>query len=162
MGKLYRLFNISVRKVVIGAFLVVVSGVQASDDRAESLGQGLICMCGCGQLLSGCEMINCSAAPPMRRELKKFIDEGEDDKTILASFAAKYGPKVLSAPVTTDWFNLSAWVMPFIALAGGAAAVVFALKRYRSPAPIEGQPSVDTAKYEGEIEEELRKLTPED
>jgi hypothetical protein len=69
---------------------------------------------------------------------------------------------VLSAPVTTDWFNLSAWVMPFIALAGGAAAVVFALKRYRSPAPIEGQPSVDPAKYEGEIEEELRKLTPED
>ena len=114
---------------MIGAFLVAVSGVQASDDRAETLGQGLICMCGCNQLLSGCEMINCSAAPPMRKELKKYIDEGEDDKTILASFSAKYGPKVLSAPATNDWFNLSAWVMPFVALAGGGAAVVFALKR---------------------------------
>ena len=64
----------------------------------------------------------------MRKELKKYIDEGEDDKTILASFSAKYGPKVLSAPATDDWFNLSAWVMPFVVLACGRAVVVFVLK----------------------------------
>jgi len=150
------------RKLVIVAFLAVASGAQASADRAETLGEGLICMCGCNQLLSGCEMINCPAAPSMRKELKNYINEAEDDKTILASFSAKYGPKVLSAPATDDWFNLSAWVMPFAALAAGAAVVIFVLKRIRTAQPAAGPSTTDAAPYEKEIEEELRKLTPED
>ena len=151
-----------VRKLVIVMFLAVASAAQASADRAEKLGEGLICMCGCNQLLSGCEMINCPAAPSMRKELRKYVDEGEDDKTIFASFAAKYGPKVLSAPATDDWFNLSAWVMPFVALAAGAAAVIFVLRRIRAAQPASGPSTTDAAPYEKEIEEELRKLTPED
>jgi cytochrome c-type biogenesis protein CcmH len=145
-------------------FLAFVSGVQASDDRMDAVGNGLICMCGCNQLLSGCEMINCPSAPKMRAELKKHIDEGEDDKTIFSSFSVKYGPKVLSAPSTTGWFNISAWVMPFVALAAGIIAVVFVLKHYRSAAPVESSsaPIADASKYENEIEEELRKLNPED
>jgi len=151
-----------VRKLVIVMFLAVASAAQASADRAEKLGEGLICMCGCNQLLSGCEMIKCPAAPSMRKELKQYVEIGEDDKTIFASFAAKYGPKVLSAPATDDWFNLSAWVMPFVALAAGAAAVIFVLRRIRAAQPASGPSTTDAASYEKEIEEELRKLTPED
>lgn len=147
---------------MIGAFLIVVTGVQASDDRAEELGNGLICMCSCNQLLSGCEMVNCPSAPKMRAELKKHIDGGEDDKTILASFSAKYGPKVLSAPATSDWFNLSAWIMPFVALLAGGLAIVLFLKHLKRAAPVEGPPPVETSAYEREIEEELRKHNAED
>ena len=151
------------RKLLIVGFLAVGSVGHAGADRAEILGEGLICMCGCNQLLSSCEMIKCPAAPNMRKELRKFVNEGEDDKTIFASFSAKYGPKVLSAPATSDWFNLSAWVMPFAVFAAGAAALVFMLKRIRTRAPA-GVPTspVDASQYEGEIEEELRKHTPED
>ena len=152
----------AIRKLVILSFLVGASGVQASDDRMESVGNGLICMCGCNQLLSGCEMINCPSAPKMRAELKKHIEEGEDDKTILTSFSAKYGPKVLSAPRTSNWFDLSAWVMPFVALFGGGIAIVIFLKHIKSRAPVEMPTPMDASRYEGEIEEELRKLTPED
>lgn len=152
-----------IRKFVIVSFLAVAGGAQAAADRAETLGQGLICMCGCNQLLSGCEMINCPAAPAMRKELKTYIEAGEDDKTILASFSAKYGPKVLSAPATSDWFNLSAWIMPFAVLAAGGVVLVFILKRVKAPAPAGvATPPVDASRYEGEIEAELRKLTPED
>ena len=151
-----------VRKFVIVAFLAVASGAQAGADRAEMLGHGLICMCGCNQLLSGCEMINCPTATPMRKELKTYIDSGEDDKTILASFAAKYGARVLSAPATDDWFNLSAWIMPFAVLIAGGTVIVFVLKRVRASAPEVAVPTMDAAPYEKEIEEELRKLTPED
>ena len=150
------------RKLVIVAFLALGSGAQAGADRAETLGHGLICMCCCNQLLSGCEMINCPTSSPMRRELKTYIDAGEDDKTILASFAAKYGPRVLSAPATDDWFNLSAWIMPFAVLFAGGAAVVLVLKRVRKNAPAVAVPTMDATPYEKEIEEELRKLTPED
>jgi cytochrome c-type biogenesis protein CcmH/NrfF len=153
----------TIRKLAIVAFLVTSSSLQASDDRAEAVGNGLICMCSCNQLLSGCEMINCPSAPKMRAELKQHIDLGEDDKTILASFSAKYGPKVLSAPGKSTWFDLSAWIMPFVALFGGGIAVVIFLKHLKSKeAVVEGPPQVDTSKYETEIEEELRKLTPED
>lgn len=161
MNKRFRRF---ICNLSIVAFLVVVSGVQASDDRMESVGSGLICMCGCNQLLSGCEMINCPSAPKMRAELKKHIDDGENDKIIFSSFSSKYGPKVLSAPSTEGWFNKSAWYMPFVAFAVGAIAVVFVLKRYRSSAASEvsSAPVADASKYQGEIEEELRKLNPED
>jgi len=143
--------------------MVAASSMQASDDRAENLGQGLICMCSCGQLLSGCEMINCSAAPPMRKELKTYIDEGKDDKTILAMFHDKYGPKVLSAPKTDNWFDLSAWLMPFAAFAAGALAVIYAMKRLRKTSGAADQPQpAGPSPYEREIEEELKKFTPED
>ena len=143
-------------------FLVTASTMQASDDRAETLGQGLICMCGCNQLLSGCEMINCSSAPPMRKELRGYIGEGKDDKTILATFSGKYGPRVLSVPKTDDWFNLSAWLMPFAVFAAGAAAVVFGLKKLRSTTPDTPAAPAGPSPYEREIEEELKKFTPED
>jgi cytochrome c-type biogenesis protein CcmH len=159
---LNRRFSGTIHKIVIASFLFVVSGVQASADREETLGNGLICMCSCGQLLAGCEMIACPSAPKLRAELKKHIETGEDDNTILASFSTKYGPKILSAPPTSDWFNLSAWVMPFIALLAGGIAAVFFLKHFRTARPVEALPPVEASKYEGEIEEELRKLTPED
>ena len=151
-----------IRKLVVVAFLVTASSLQAGSDRLESVGNGLICMCSCNQLLSGCEMINCSSAPKMRAELKQHIDAGEDDKTILASFSAKYGPQVLSAPGKSNWFDLSAWVMPFVALFGGGIAVVIFLKHLRKREAVEAPQQVDISKYEGEIEVELRKMTPED
>ncbi len=153
----------SIRGGLVGLFLVAASSLQASDDRAETLGQGLICMCSCNQLLSGCEMINCSSAPPMRKELRQYIADGKSDKAILATFSEKYGPKVLSAPKTDNWFYLSAWVMPFAALAAGALAVIYAMKRLRaSSAPAEPTPAAGPSPFEREIEEELKKFTPED
>jgi cytochrome c-type biogenesis protein CcmH len=147
----------------VALFLVVASSLQAGDDRAETLGNGLICMCGCHQLLSGCEMIACPSAPPMRKEVRQYIAEGKSDKAVLATFSEKYGPKVLSAPVTDDWFNLSAWLMPFAALVAGAAAIVFAMKRLRTVTAA-GEPSqaANPSQYDREIEEELKKFTPED
>ena len=137
--------------------------MQASDDRAETLGQGLICMCGCNQLLSGCEMINCSSAPPMRKELRGYIAGGKSDKAILTSFSDKYGPKVLSVPKTDNWFDLSAWLMPFAVLAAGALAVVYAMKKLRTTSVAVEPPSpAGPSPYEREIEEELKKFTPED
>lgn len=153
------------RKATVLVFLIVTSGVQAADNRIETLGDGLACMCSCTQLLGRCEMINCPSAPPLRKELQQKVDEGLDDASILGYFSNKYGPKILSAPPAKGWFNISAWVTPFAVLAVGAAFLVLFIKRFRQPGasgvPGEAAP-VDAAKYESEIEEELRKLTPED
>ena len=98
----------------------------------------------------------------MRKELRQYIAEGKSDKVVLATFADKYGPKVLSAPATDDWFNLSAWVMPFAALAAGAIAIVFAMKKLRAASAAAAGPVANPSQYDREIEEELKKFTPED
>jgi cytochrome c-type biogenesis protein CcmH/NrfF len=137
--------------------------MQASDDRAEEVGHGLICMCSCKQILSSCEMIACPSAPPMRKELRQYIEEGKNDKAILATFRDKYGPKVLSAPKTDNWFDLSAWVMPFVVLGAGALALVFGIRKLRGTSPAaETPPPAGPSPYDREIEEELKKFTPED
>lgn len=135
--------------------------MQASDDRAEEVGHGLICMCSCKQILSSCEMIACPSAPPMRKELRQHIAEGKEDKAILAAFREKYGPKVLSVPKTDNWFDLSAWLMPFAVFGASAIAVIFVLRKFRAPAAEPAQPT-GSAPYDREIEEELKKFTPED
>jgi cytochrome c-type biogenesis protein CcmH/NrfF len=150
------------RRTAIVAFLAAVSSVQAADNRLETLGDALACMCSCTQLLGRCEMINCPSAPPLRKELQQQIDSGKDDAGILAYFSEKYGPKILSAPPAKGWFNISAWVMPFAVLVAGALFVMLFLKRLRPAVAAPSTPAVDASKYESQIEEELRKLTPED
>jgi cytochrome c-type biogenesis protein CcmH/NrfF len=153
----------AIHGALVALFMVTASSMQASADRAETIGEGLICMCGCHQLLSGCEMIACSAAPGMRKEVRQHIEEGKDDKTILAAFREKYGPKVLSAPKTDNWFDLSAWLMPFAVFGASALAVVFALKKLKTNTPAgEAAPPDVPSPRDREIEEELKKFTPED
>ncbi len=97
----------------------------------------------------------------MMSDLAEQIDQGKSDSQIAAFFIDKYGTTVLSAPPASG-FNLTAWVMPFFALALGAAVVVYFVRRFRQswrPAPAAA--GIDP-KYQQKLEEELEKYTPED
>ena len=97
----------------------------------------------------------------MTADLIEQIDQGKSDSEIVAFFADKYGATVLSAPPASG-FNLTAWVMPFIALAAGALVVVYFVRRFRqSWAQTPAAAGVDP-KYQQKIEEELENYTPED
>ena len=96
----------------------------------------------------------------MLAELAAQIDEGNSDESIIARFAEKYGLMVLSAPPAAG-FNLTAWVMPFIALALGALLVVYFVRQFRAKwASVPAD--VDVTKYQQKVEEELKKFIPED
>jgi cytochrome c-type biogenesis protein CcmH/NrfF len=75
----------------------------------------------------------------------------------------KYGVTVLSAPPASG-FNLTAWIMPFAALAVGALMVVYFVRRFRSStAAVPASTSTaDLTKYQNRVEEELGKYNPED
>jgi len=57
--------------------------------------------------------------------------EGLGRDEILLRFRDKYGEKILSAP-TVEGFNLTAWLVPFVMLAAGAAVVATTLVRWRA------------------------------
>ncbi len=124
------------------ALLLMAADNDPGGKRFSKLSHAMMCQCGCGQIMGECNHVGCSSSTAMLKELRAAMDRGEDDKTILAGFVAKYGPTVLSAP-TGKGFDLVAWIMPvaiFIAGVVGVALVVLAWKR-RAPAAAAAGPA---------------------
>lgn len=99
-------------------------------DRAKALGTKLMCMCGCGQILTQCNHINCPSSGPMLKELDAHVAKGESDDLIIQDFVQEYGEKVLSSPPSTG-FNSIAWYIPGVAFVLGLAIVVVLIRLWR-------------------------------
>jgi cytochrome c-type biogenesis protein CcmH/NrfF len=151
------------RKITLGFLLLFAPAVLAADrDHVRNVGGRLICVCGCKQILASCNHFNCPTSGPMMAELEKMIDQGINDDAIVAAFVSKYGKTVLAAPPTSG-FDLTAWVMPVIAFATGILVVIYVERRWRRQTTrLESSGPVDVSKYQGRVEEELEKFTPED
>jgi len=149
------------RRALLAILLVSTLGLGAPD-RLKDLSDKFICLCGCNMgTLNMCVMIHCGHAVPMRAELKELIDDGKSDEAISASFVDKYGKGVLSAPPMSG-FNLSAWLMPFAALAFGLLVVIYVVRNWKAHTPETQTPGPFDVKYQSQVEEELKKFTPED
>jgi len=99
----------------------------------------------------------------MMAEIAAELDEGKSDDSIISHFAEKYGLSVLSAPPASG-FNLTAWIVPFVALLFGAGLVGYFVRQFRTKwaaVPADAA-NIDVAKYQQKVEEELKKFTPED
>lgn len=127
-----RLFAICGLMLLLGAPLTLFAATRPSVD---SVAEALTCQCGCGLTVANCNHPQCEFSIPVREQIETMIAKGQRPHEIIASFRAKYGEKILSAP-TTEGFNLLAWMMPFgVMLAGGIAIVLVAgrwLKRSSS------------------------------
>ena len=99
-------------------------------DRAKALGTKLMCMCGCGQILTQCNHLNCPSSGPMLKELDAHVAKGEADDLIIQDFVQEYGEKVLSSPPATG-FNAIAWYIPGVAFVIGLGIVVMLIRLWR-------------------------------
>ena len=70
--------------------------------------------------------------------------------------------QLISWDPTKGAFNVSAWIMPFAALLAGGLAVIYFLRTWKSRTVFATPGPVDDAKYRQQLEEELKKFTPED
>src|SRR3990172_6466102 len=85
-------------------------------------------------------------ADQMRDLIRERLEAGESPEAVKAYFVARYGEWILLAP-THEGFNLVVWVLPFLGLTGGAAALLMVLRRWKNhPAP--AATSVDPATLE--------------
>ena len=119
----------------------------------------LVCQCGCHKTVSTCDMENCHSATPIREEVWSRLQAGESVAEIVNVFQERYGLTILSQPPTSG-FHLSAWIMPFLFLTGGAVVTARVLKSWRSAKGEqvdEVPPSIDEHQR-ARIERELREL----
>src|ERR1700739_1937321 len=136
-----RIALISTVFVAIASALVPLHIDAQRSDRAKSLGTKLMCMCGCGQILTQCNHLNCPSSGPMLKELDAHVSKGEADDLIIQDFVQEYGEKVLSEPPTKG-FNSIAWYIPGVAFVLGLAIVVTLIRlwRQRDVARLPGRP----------------------
>ncbi|WP_263408748.1 cytochrome c-type biogenesis protein [Terriglobus tenax] len=129
-GLSHRYFQLGV--VLFGMILLM-----AADDtgtRFNKIGHGMMCVCGCGQILLECNHVGCPDSDRMIGELRTRLASGDGDTPIYNWFASKYGPTVLAAPIRGG-FDTVAWVMPvvvFLLATVGTALIVRAWVRRRN------------------------------
>ena len=100
--------------VAFAAIVPFVPLARAQDSaKAKELGQKLMCVCGCNQILGSCNHVGCSYSHDMMKQLEERIARNEPDDLTLQAFVQEYGPTVLSAPPAKG-FNRVAWIAPVV------------------------------------------------
>lgn len=122
----------------------------------QEVEEALTCQCGCGLTVHSCNHLQCGFAVPAKQTILDLVSQGKTKEEITASFVARYGEKVLSAP-TTSGFNLAAWITPFLAIVvGGGLIGVISLRWTRQRRQQEGD-SQRIASVSEQYRERLKK-----
>ena len=116
-----------------------------NDQAIKRIEQQIHCTCGCNLDVFTCRTtdFSCTYSPELHREVVALYDDGKTGQQILDAFVAKYGEKVLMAPVPRD-FNLLGYLLPGVAITIGAvvlAVVIGRRERQRSLALGSASPS---------------------
>lgn len=151
------------RLLAAWAVLALVASAQPAprvDEAAyKRISDKLICQCGCNYGLSWCPHLNCPSAPIIRQAIRDHLAAGQSEEQVLQAMVAQFGPAVLAAPPAKG-FNLTAWVMPGVALAFGLWLVVYVLRRWSrraGPAAAADSALLDPALRE-RAEREMKRL----
>jgi cytochrome c-type biogenesis protein CcmH len=119
--------------IFIVLILLTYTIAHAATATLDGVANKLSCFCGtCPHLaVSQC---TCSKADEIKTEIKQKIAQGMSEQQIINSFVAEYGQTVLSAPPKSG-FNLSVWMIPFLAfVVGGIVLFAFLKNQQRPPA----------------------------
>jgi cytochrome c-type biogenesis protein CcmH len=126
MGEKKMTYKIS----LTGAILIFFGATGAFSATVDDIAQELTCPCGCNMLVSACEgTMECGPAANIKNEIMAKLNAGMSKEQIIDSFIGRHGEKILSAP-TTRGFNLTAWVLPFVAVLFGIGMLYVLLKSW--------------------------------
>jgi cytochrome c-type biogenesis protein CcmH len=143
---------------VFAALATAGAGEESAKPTVKSIGALLVCQCGCNYGLNDCTHNNCSSDEEIRAFIQKQISAGKDQPAILKALVDRYGVKILAAP-PAEGFNLTAWVLPGLALVMGLVVVTLAVRRLRRPSATVAPPAapVDPDLLTA-IEEEMKQV----
>ena len=115
------------------AFSVAILRGQEPPPTVESIGNKVMCTCGCVAILNQCPHQGCSTHDEIQATIRNLIAQGKTEPEILDALVARYGMKILAAPPAKG-FNIAAWVLPGLGLVFGLVVVVLIVRRWRRPA----------------------------
>jgi cytochrome c-type biogenesis protein CcmH/NrfF len=144
--------------LVLGLFMVSMTRADRSQKPTlESIGDQVMCLCGCAATLNHCPHRDCATVAEIRPIIEKEIAEGKDETAILQDLAIRYGVQVLAAPPASG-FNLTAWILPGVGLLVGLSLVVVMARRWRKRAPVAAgvPPKPLDPKLLAAVEEEMK------
>lgn len=147
--------------VVAGLSLPQTSTTYATPE-IRRVGDKLACKCGgCVNTVGNCPMLGCHYTTPARDKIAKQQAQGMSDQAIIDGFVKEIGIAALAAPPATG-FNLVGWVMPFVGVTLGLAAILLYWKRFYKPAATasaDAPPAREIdEKYRKQIESELAEM----
>ena len=101
-----------------------------TDDERDAVEHKIRCQCGCTLDVYVCRTtdFSCQVSPAMHRDVMALVEGGHSAQEIIDAFVDSYGEVALMAP-KREGFNWAGYLVPFGALAAGAAAVVTVLRR---------------------------------
>jgi len=110
-----------------------VGPVMTPNER-DAMEHQIRCQCGCTLDVYTCRTTDftCQVSPQMHRDIFALVQNGYDKTEILGAFVNVYGDRVLMAPPKVG-FNILGYVLPGIAIAVGALALPFVIRRLRRP-----------------------------
>lgn len=105
----------------------------AGDNNAaiQAIEKQLKCTCGCGLDVYTCRTtdFSCPVSPGLHRRVVALAEAGNSAEQIIATFVRENGIVMLMAPPARG-FNLTAYLLPGLAILGTGAALVFAILRW--------------------------------
>jgi len=159
--KMKKIFTLVFALTCNGISLAQIESTPEQRALQTAIQNGLACFCGCGMTIQGClgGMV-CSESKAISKEVATMMQAGKGKPEILQAMVVKYGERILAAP-TKEGFNLTAWILPFVALAAGGFIVVKVISGWKkqTPAPVPAQKaSAPADPYQERFERELKKF----
>jgi cytochrome c-type biogenesis protein CcmH len=111
--------------LALGCAFVAVSSAAAAPPNAADLEAELVCPV-CETTL---DQSNAPVAERMKTFIRARIAAGDSEQEIKDALVAQFGPGVLAEP-PGGGFGLLAWLLPLLALAGGAVAVALLVRSW--------------------------------
>jgi len=76
-----------------------------------------------------------ASSQAIREEIRSRLRQGQSESQIKAYLVSRFGRDILEQPATTGVAGL-VWLLPLLALAGGAAGLAVAFRRWRARAGV--------------------------
>jgi cytochrome c-type biogenesis protein CcmH/NrfF len=119
----------------IGLSFVVPPPVSAQQsERVKAIGDRLMCVCGCNQMLLRCNHVGCSASTTMLKKVEQVAARDQSVDLAVQDFVQEYGPVVLPEPPRKG-FNRLAIMIPAIAFISGLGIVILVIVLWRRRVP---------------------------
>lgn len=119
----------------------------------KAVAQQFACTCGCGQDHFECDPNTCNLTTEFKADLVEMMNKGWDKDKIREYYVNIYGEEILTAP-EKNGFSLTAWVLPFAALAAAGAALYFIIRKWVKKRGTE-EPVTQYQNNEDEVEGEI-------